>query len=207
MVSRNCLLAELTGTRLHCLSISTAGSLRILEEARQRGTPVTCSVTPHHLALEDECMQRFDSNWKVNPPLRTRRDREALKDGLRRGVVTVLTSDHQPHCTYEKEVELDDAPCGAAGLEVALGVFLTELVHGGVLGLERLVALLTEEPARLLRVAGGTLVPGSPADVTVIDPNREWVVDPGQFLSKSHNTPVHRNAVERAGGAHHCGGP
>lgn len=192
IVQRNALLAELCDTPIHCQHLSAGGSVRLLREARDRGIRLSGEVCPHHLALTDDALCGFDTNFKMNPPLRTERDIDALLEGIADGTITVLASDHAPHCLFEKEVEFDRAPFGILGLETELGLFLDILVHKkAAIDLPRLVAMLTIEPARLLGLNRGTLSPGAPADVTLIDPEREWTVDRDQSFSLSRNTPFH----------------
>lgn len=196
IIARNALLSELTGARVHCQHVTTAGGVRILREARQRGVPISGEVCPHHITLTDECLQSYDTNFKMNPPLRTRRDIEALLEGIADGTLDILASDHAPHCDYEKEIEFDDAPFGIVGLETELGIFLDTLVHGKILTLPQLIARLTLHPARLLKLPHGTLAPGAPADITLIDPDLEWTVNKDKFLSKSRNTPFHGRTLK-----------
>ena len=192
IVQRNALLAELCDSPIHCQHLSAGGSVRILREARARGVKLSGEVCPHHIALTDESIRAFDTNFKMNPPLRTQRDIDALIGGIADGTITVLASDHAPHCSYEKEVEFDLAPFGILGLETELGLFLDILVHKKkAIGLPRLIEMLTIEPARLLGLDRGTLSIGAPADVTLIDPNLEWTVDRKQSFSRSRNTPFH----------------
>ena len=192
IVQRNALLAELCDTPIHCQHLSAGGSVRILREARTRGVKLSGEVCPHHIALTDKSIRAFDTNFKMNPPLRTQRDIDALIGGIADGTITVLASDHAPHCSYEKEVEFDLAPFGILGLETELGLFLDILVHQTkAIGLPRLIEMLTVEPARLLGLDRGTLSVGAPADVTLIDPNLEWTVDKEQSFSRSRNTPFH----------------
>ena len=192
IVMRNVLLAELCDTPIHCQHLSAAGSVRLIRDARARGVPISGEVCPHHIALTDEALEGYDTNFKMNPPLRARADVDALIQGIADGVVTILASDHAPHCAYEKEVEFDMAPFGIVGLETELALFLDILVHKHkAIDLPRLIALLTIEPARLLRLDRGTLSAGAPADVTLIDPGLEWTVDAGAFQSRSANTPFH----------------
>jgi dihydroorotase len=192
IVQRNALLAELCDTLIHCQHLSTAGSVRILREARSRGVKLSGEVCPHHIALTDESIRRFDTNYKMNPPLRTRRDVDALIAGIADGTITVLASDHAPHCSYEKEVEFDQAPFGILGFETELGLFLDILVHKQkAVPLARVIEMLTLEPAHLLGLDRGTLSLGAPADVTLIDPDREWIVDKEASASASRNTPFH----------------
>jgi dihydroorotase len=191
IILRNALLAELTGARVHCQHVTTAGGVRILREAKERGVPISGEVCPHHLALTDKCLQGYDTNFKMNPPLRTPRDVEALKQGIADGTIEILASDHAPHCAFEKEVEFDDAPFGILGLETQVGLFITELVETGVITLPEFVRKMTANPEKLLRLGRGTLAAGAPADITVIDPKRRWAVDKNRFQSKSRNTPFH----------------
>lgn len=192
IVQRNALLAELCQSRIHCQHLSAAGSVRILREARARGVKISGEICPHHIALTDESIQRFDTNFKMNPPLRAERDVEALIEGVADGTITVLASDHAPHANYEKEVEFDQAPFGILGLETELGLFLDILVHKRrAIDLPRLIAMYTVEPARLLKLDRGTLSVGAPADVTLLDPDLEWTVDRTAGQSRSCNTPFH----------------
>jgi len=191
IVARNCLLAELCDWKVHMQHLSAAGSVRILREARSRKVRVSGEVCPHHIALTDECVRGYDTHFKMNPPLRARSDVDALLQGIADGVIEILASDHAPHCSFEKEVEFDDAPFGIVGLETELGIFLTELVHKKVISMERMIAMLTLHPARLLGLDRGTLSIGAPADVTIFDPDREWVVDRNESASLSRNTPFH----------------
>ena len=192
IVQRNALLAELCGTPIHCQHLSAGGSVRILREARARGIQLSGEVCPHHIALTDESIRGFDTNFKMNPPLRTQRDIDLLIEGIADGTITVLASDHAPHCSYEKEVEFDRAPFGILGLETELGLFLDILVHKKrAIDLPRLIAMLSIEPARLLGLDRGTLSVGAPGDVTLIDPGLEWTVDKEASASRSRNTPFH----------------
>jgi len=192
IVQRNAQLAELCGTPIHCQHLSAAGSVRILREARARGIPITGEICPHHIALTDESIRSFNTNYKMNPPLRTEADVEALIEGIADGTVTILASDHAPHCEYEKEVEFDFAPFGILGLETELGLFLDILVHKRkAIGLSRLIELYTSNPAKLLKLDRGTLSLGAVADVTLINPDLEWTVDKHASFSRSRNTPFH----------------
>lgn len=190
IVARNIVLAELCDHRIHCQHISAAGSVRLLREARARGVKISGEVCPHHLALTDAAIENFDTNFKMNPPLRTQRDIDALLKGIADGTLDILASDHAPHAKFEKEVEFDRAPFGIVGLETELGLFLDLLVHKTkTIDLPRLLALFTVNPARLLGLEAGSLSLGAAADVTLIDPNREWTVDAASFASGSQNTP------------------
>ncbi|MGH2348570.1 MAG: dihydroorotase [bacterium] len=189
VLARDLLIAESAGAHLHILHVSTAGSVRLIREAKRRGVRVTAEVTPHHLVLTDEAVQGFDPNDKMNPPLRSPEDRDALREGLRDGTIDAIATDHAPHAVEEKMVEFDQVPFGVIGLETALGVALTSLVHTGVLGLPDLIRAMSTAPASILGLPGGRLAPGAPGDVTMIDLDRTWIVDPSTFASKSRNTP------------------
>jgi dihydroorotase len=190
IVMRNILLAELCDHHVHCQHLSTAGSVRLIREARERGVKISGEVCPHHIALTDEAIQNFDTNYKVNPPLRSQTDVDALLDGIADGTLSILCSDHAPHADFEKEVEFDAAPFGIIGLETELGLFLDLLVHKHrKIDIVRLLEMYTVEPARLLRINAGTLSIGAPADVTLIDPDLEWTVRIDKFESASRNSP------------------
>jgi dihydroorotase len=190
IVLRNILLAELCQHHIHCQHISSAGSVRLLREARGRGVKISGEVCPHHIALTDEAIQNFDTNYKMNPPLRAQRDVDALLEGIADGTLSILASDHAPHADFEKEVEFDSAPFGIVGLETELGLFLDLLVHKhGKIGISRLIEMYTVEPARLLKLEAGTLTQGAMADLTLIDPEMEWTVRAADFQSASRNTP------------------
>ena len=190
IVARNILLAELCDHHIHCQHLSAAGSVRLIREARARGVKISGEVCPHHIALTDESVQNFDTNFKMNPPLRTAEDVRALLAGIADGTIEILGSDHAPHATFEKEVEFDAAPFGIVGLETELGLFIDILVHKTkTIELPRLIEMFTANPARLLKLDAGTLRAGSAADVTLIDPQLEWTVDAKRFETASCNTP------------------
>ena len=189
MVQRDVTLAELTGAPVHIAHMSVEGSLRAVRVGKDHGVRVTCEVTPHHFVLTDEALAGYDTNVKMNPPLREAADRDALIAGIVDGSVDVIATDHAPHHYDEKHVEFDQAPFGIIGLETAVSLALDRLVHAGHIGLARLVELLSVNPARILGVAGGSLAPGTPADLTVLAPDHTVVVDPGTFRSLSRNTP------------------
>ncbi len=190
IVMRNILLAELCDHQIHCQHISAAGSVRLLREARARGVKISGEVCPHHIALTDEAIQNFDTNFKMNPPLRSDRDVAALLEGIADGTIEILASDHAPHAKFEKEVEFDAAPFGIVGLETELGIFIDHLVHKKkTIDLVRLIEMFTVNPARLLKLEAGTLTVGARADVTLIDPNLEWTVNAAEFKTASRNTP------------------
>ncbi|MBI4543016.1 MAG: dihydroorotase [Gemmatimonadetes bacterium] len=195
IVARDIALAELTGGHLHLAHISTAGAARMIREAKARGVQVTAEVTPHHLALTDACCEEYNTNAKMNPPLRERGDVDAVRAALADGTIDCIATDHAPHHYDAKEAEFDDAPFGVIGLETALGVVVSELVDTGQLSLPELVRRLSTRPAEVAHLPGGTLVPGAPADVVVFDPAAAWVVDPSAFFSKSRNTPFAGRAL------------
>jgi dihydroorotase len=190
MVMRNILLAELCDHHIHCQHITTAGSVRLLREARARNVKISGEVCPHHIALTDEAIQNFDTKYKMNPPLRSQADVDALLEGIADGTLSILCSDHAPHAGFEKEVEFDAAPFGIIGLETELGLFLDLLVHKyGKIDIARLIEMYTVEPASLLKIGAGTFSIGARADVTLIDPELEWIVSVDHFESASRNCP------------------
>ena len=189
MVARDILLAELTGAHVHIAHLSTSGAVRLVRDAKARGVRVTAEVTPHHLLLTDEAVRGFDTNTKMNPPLRTKRDVEVLLEGLIDGTIDCIATDHAPHAASEKEGEYDQAAFGIVGLETAVGLLLDRLVKTGALPLETLIARLSRDPARLLGLPGGSLAAGAPADVTILDLEAGWTIDPARFQSKSRNSP------------------
>jgi dihydroorotase len=188
-VFRDIELAYVTGARLHILHVSTAGSVDLIRRAKRRGVRVTGEACPHHFTLTDKELRRFDSNYKMAPPLRTEDDRQALIEGLRDGTLDVIATDHAPHAPEKKMRELDQAPNGIIGLETLIPVCVVGLVEPGHLTWPQLIGKLTTNPARILGIDRGTLKPGAVADVTIIDPAGEWVIDPSQFRSKSRNCP------------------
>lgn len=218
IVARSILLAELTGNTIHCQHVSAANSVRLLREARKRGIPVSGEACPHHFTLTDAAVAGseqfwktdgsalyrgfhlqsplpawppYDTNFKMNPPVRSAQDREAILEGLVDGTLEIIASDHAPHCCFEKEVEFDYAPFGVTGLETELALTLMQLHHTGRLGLAELVAKFTAAPARLLRLNRGTLSAGAIADLTVFDPDQEWVFRPENTVGKSRNSPFY----------------
>jgi dihydroorotase len=218
IVARNILLAELTGAHVHCQHLSAEGSVRLIREAKKRGIAISGEACPHHFTLTDATLAgsekfwggdgknifgfgaaspqlpawpAYDTNFKMNPPLRSSRDRDAILEGLADGTIEILCSDHAPHCDYEKEVEFDYAPFGITGLETELSLSLMQLYHTRRLGLSDLIAKFTLAPARLLGLKKGTLTPGADADVTVFDPDREWVFDKNATASKALNSPFY----------------
>ncbi len=189
VVARDVYLAELTGGHLHVQHVSTREAVESIERARERGAPVTAEATPHHLTLTEDAVRGYRTDAKMNPPLRTERDRIAVREALIAGVIEMIATDHAPHHYEEKEREFDDAPFGIVGLETALGVCIRELVEPGDLPLSGLVDRMSCAPARAMGIEGGSLRPGRPADIVVFDPGEPWTVDPARFLSRSRNTP------------------
>ncbi len=187
-VERDLALAELTGAKVHIAHVSCAGSVEAVQRAKERGVACTAETAPHYLALVDQDVGEYDTHRKMNPPLRSAADREAVRQGLAQGVIDLVATDHAPHSVLEKEVEFDRAAFGVVGLETALGVML-KLVEEGVLDLAGLVQRMSAAPAQALGLPGGCLKEGGVADVTVIDPQRPWKVDPERFRSLSRNTP------------------
>jgi dihydroorotase len=189
MVSRDIILAETTGARLHIAHVSTAGSVELIRQAKAKSIRVTAEAAPHHFTLTDEAVLGFDPNFKMNPPLRGREDVEAVKAGLADGTIDAIASDHAPHAAEKKEVEFPNAPFGVIGMESMLPICVTELLDKGVIGLTRMIETLTLAPAKILNLSKGTLADGADADVTLIDLKKEWVLDSSSFRSKSHNCP------------------
>jgi len=188
--ARDCALAELTGARVHLAHVSTRGAIEAVRRAKERGAQVTCEVTPHHFTLTDAACEAFDTNTKMNPPLRSREHLEAVLEAVADGTVDAIATDHAPHHRDEKELEFDHAAFGITGLETAVGLALDRLVRPGLISLERLVELCSVNPARIFRLEGrGTLRPGAHADVTVLDPELRWTFDASRSESKSRNTP------------------
>ncbi|MGH9942428.1 MAG: dihydroorotase [Pyrinomonadaceae bacterium] len=204
---RDCALAELTGGRVHLAHVSTRGALDAVRRAKERGLRVTCEVTPHHFTLTDAAVEGYDANTKMCPPLRGEEHLEAILEGLRDGTIDAIATDHAPHHADEKALEFDQAPFGITGLETAVGLALDRLVHHGVISLERLVDLCSVNPARIFSLEGrGTLRPGAWADVTLLDPDREWTFDAASSKSKSRNTPFDGRTMRGAAVATIVGG-
>jgi dihydroorotase len=189
MVARDIILSRLTGGALHIAHISTAESVDLVRRAKAEGVPVTAETAPHYFSLTDEACTSFDTNTKMNPPLRTGRDVEAVIEGLKDGTIDAIASDHAPHSPEEKEQEFQHAPFGIIGLETALGLTLTNLVERRRITMMDALAKITSNPAKILHLEGGTLMPGAPANVTVIDLQTEWMVEERDFRSKCRNTP------------------
>ncbi len=189
MVIRDILLARLTGGHVHLAHMSTKGSVELIRWGKDRGIRVTAEVCPHHLSLTEESVRGYETNAKMNPPLRTAKDVEALREAVKDGTIDLIATDHAPHHYDEKEREFADAPNGIVGLETALAVVVTNLVEKGGLGFSDLVDRMACAPARLFNLPGGSLKRGAIADVTVFDPSERWKVDPSKFLSKGRNSP------------------
>ncbi|HEY6477485.1 MAG TPA: dihydroorotase [Polyangia bacterium] len=194
MVARDLELCALTGARYHVAHVSSAESVRLVREAKRRGLPVSCEVTPHHLTLTDDACAHYDTHAKCNPPLRAAADVEALREGLADGTIDAVATDHAPHSPVEKEVEFEQAAFGVIGLETAVPLVL-ELVRIGTLGPSAFVERLSAGPAALFGLPGGTLAAGAPGDVTVIDPDLAWTCEPRALRSRSHNTPFAGRAL------------
>jgi dihydroorotase len=189
MAIRDILLARRTGGHVHLCHMSTRGSVELIRWGKDRGINVTAEVCPHHLSLTEDAVEGYDTNAKMNPPLRTADDVAALQEAVRDGTIDVIATDHAPHHYDEKEREFADAPNGIVGLETALAVNITWLVQSGIIDVVALVNRMATMPARVFRLPGGNLRRGTPADITVFDPAAQWVVDPAQFRSKGRNTP------------------
>jgi dihydroorotase len=190
MVARDIEIAGYTGTSVHIAHVSTAGSVRLIREAKERGICVTAETAPHYFTLTDESLREYDTNFKMNPPLRTVADVTAIREGLRDGAIDAIASDHAPQSSIEKDVEFEYAANGIVGLETSLALSL-KLVEEGILSLEQLILKMSANPAGILKIDKGTLKPGSDADITVIDPAKEWTVDIRNFRSQSRNSPYH----------------
>jgi dihydroorotase len=188
MIFRDILLAELTGGRLHIAHVSTEGSVNLIRNAKNRGANVTAETCPHYFSLTEDAVQGYNTNAKVNPPLRTARDIAAIKKGLKDGTIDVIATDHAPHHRDEKMREFDTAPFGISGLETALGLSL-RLVQEGILSLHQLIEKMTINPAKILRIKKGTLRVGMDADIVVVDEKKEYTVHAERFISKGKNTP------------------
>lgn len=188
-VARDVLLAEYAGARVHVAHMSSARAVDIVRQAKKRGVRVTAEVTPQHLTMTDDCVNLYDSSTKINPPLRTQADCDALLAGLKDGTIDAIVTDHSPHAQEEKDREYMFAPSGFPGLETSLGVMLTDLYHAGKLDLKTIISKMTWEPAKVFKLDAGTLNVGSAADITVIDLDNEWVVDAKNFYTKGSHSP------------------
>ena len=190
MIARDLRLAEETGCRIHIPHVSTAGGVRLIREAKSRGVPVTAETAPHYLCLTDACLETYDTNLRVNPPVAESADQEALVAGLRDGTLDAVATDHAPHSRREKETDFIVAAPGISGLETALSLVLTRLGAAGM-SLADILRRMTVSPARILKIPKGTLAPGADADVVCFDPDAERVIDAESFVSQSNNTPFH----------------
>jgi dihydroorotase len=189
MLWRDIQLIKKTLVRYHAQHISTAGSVELIRQAKQQSLPITCEVTPHHLLLTDDCCADYDTNYKVNPPLRTSADIDALKQAVKEGLIDALASDHAPHLQSEKELEFLAAPFGIAALECALSLYVKALIEPGIVDWPQLIKMMTCNPAQIIGVDKGTLTIGKQGDVTIIDPEAQYTIDTSRFLSKSRNCP------------------
>jgi dihydroorotase len=206
-VVRDILLAKETGAHLHIAHVSTKGGIEAIRRAKNEGISVTCEVAPHHFTLTDRAVEGYDTNTKMAPPLRSDKDLEAIIEAIKDGTIDAIASDHAPHHADEKALEYDRAPFGITGLETSVGLAFTELIHRGLIGLERLVALYTSGPAKILRLSDrGTLKPGSVADITILDPELEWTYSNSESRSKSRNSPFDGRAFRGAAVATVVGG-
>ncbi len=195
MVARDILIAEFTRTSVHIAHVSTAGSVRLIREAKKRGLSVTAETAPHYFTLTDESLQSYDTNFKINPPLRCPDDLAAIKEGLADGTLDAIACDHAPHGRTDKEVEFEYAACGISGLETSLG-FSMQLIHDGILSWPELIAKMSTNPARILGLSKGTLKAGTDGDITVIDPQLKWTVDVKTFRSRGKNSPFHGREMQ-----------
>jgi dihydroorotase len=197
-VVRDCVLARLTGANVHIAHVSTRGALEAIRQAKNDGLPVTCEVTPHHWTLTDEAVAEYDTNTKMSPPLRSRDHVEAVRAAMKDGTIDAIATDHAPHHADEKALEFDQAPFGITGLETAVGLAF-DLVHNGLIDLERVVQMCATNPARIFGLADrGSLKPNAHADVTILDPQLEWVFDVRRSKSKSRNTPFNGRSMHGA---------
>ncbi len=191
MLYRDTQLARVSGGRLHAQHISTAGSVKILRQAKAEGIKVTAEVTPHHLLLDEESLYSYDTNFKMNPPLRSKEDIKAIKEAVADGTIDCLATDHAPHLLSEKELEFLTAPFGIVGLDCALGLYSKALIESGVIDWPRMLEMMTSTPANIVNIDKGTLSEGADADIVIIDPDNNWNVDVTRFKSKSRNCPWH----------------
>ncbi len=206
IVARDILLAEYTGARVHIAHISTAGAVELVRRAKKRGVRVTCEVTPHHFCLTDDSIESYDANYKMNPPLRTQKDVEAMIAGLKDGTIDVIATDHAPHAPEEKEVEFTAAPFGITGLETAIGLIISKLVLPGHLTLPQALEKITRAPRRILNLPQAEIQEGKPANLTLLDAQQQWQVRVEDFYSKSRNSPfIGEELTGRAMGVYNRG--
>jgi dihydroorotase len=196
MVARDVILSEITGAPVHIAHVSTEGAVDIIRKAKSRGVHITCETAPHYFSATDEWIENYNTNAKANPPLRTQRDVDAIKEGLKDGTIDIIATDHAPHHRDEKDVEFNLAASGISGFETAFSLSYTHLVDTGILSLEELVAKLSTIPAKILGIPGGELGLGLPADITIVDTKREYIVNRDNFYSKGKNTPFHGKKVK-----------
>ena len=196
IVSRDILLSRLTDTPIHLAHITSAGSIKLIAQAKAEGLKITAETAPHYFSLTDACLSTYDTNFKMTPPLRTEDDRQALIQALKDGTIDLIASDHAPHKNEEKKVEFNYAPFGVIGLETTVGITLSHLYHQEKFDLNRIIELFTAKPAAVLGIDKGTLKPGSDGDVTILDLDYEWEIDSSKFKSKSHNTPFRQWQVK-----------
>jgi len=189
MLWRDIQLVRKTNIRYHVQHVSTAKAIELIRQAKEDCLPITCEAAPHHLLLTDDACRDYDTNYKVNPPLRTEKDIEAIKQAIKDGIIDALASDHAPHLKSEKELEFLAAPFGIASLECALGLYIKALIEPKIIDWPQLVSIMSERPAKIIGVDKGTLGKGKQADITIIDPNSEYTVDVNKFRSKSKNCP------------------
>lgn len=195
IVARDILLAKNTGARLHLCHCSTEDSVRMIEDAKKEGMAITAEVTPHHLTLTEDAITEDDADFKMNPPLRTRKDMDRLREGIKSGIIDCIATDHAPHHKTEKERGFVEAPFGITGLETSVAITITELVKTGILTPLQMAERMSYTPAKIIGIDKGTLLPGKAADITIIDPDAEYVIDSNTFASKGHNTPFNGKKV------------
>lgn len=189
MLWRDVQLVKKTRTKYHAQHISTSGAVKIVKDAKKEGLPVTCEITPHHLLLTDDCIKGYDTNYKVNPPLRSSEDIAALKKAVKDGIIDALASDHAPHLQAAKELEFLNAPFGIDSIECSFALFVKALVEAKIIDWSQLISMMTHKPAKIIGIDKGTLTVGKQGDVTIFDPNSPWIVDTAKFYSKSRNCP------------------
>jgi dihydroorotase len=205
-VVRDCVLAKLTGAKVHIAHVSTRGAVEAVRVAKQEGSQITCEVTPHHWTLTDEAVSDYDTNTKMSPPLRSQDHVDAILEGMKDGTIDAIATDHAPHHNDEKALEFDQAPFGIIGLETAVGLAF-DLVHRGLIDLERVVEMCSTNPARIFNLKErGSFLPGAHADITILDPQFEWMFDASRSKSKSRNTPFHNRQMHGAAVATIVGG-